>query len=133
MTPEIPRHQVPPREKSRMAIIAAVCAMGVAMNVYIGVSNRVAWGVDYNQFYAASRLAGTGHLYDWDALRKIELETGLIGPTGRLPVVLYGYKTLSRLPYAVARYIWMAVSIAALTVFAAWPGARRLPMLGAMA
>src|ERR1700733_11556185 len=122
MTPEIPRHQVPPREKSRMAIIAAVCAMGVAMNVYIGVLNKVAWGVDYNQFYAASRLAGTGHLYDWDALRKIELATGWIGPTGRLPVVLYGHKILAGFPYPVAQSLWLVVSVGALLFFAAfWP------------
>jgi hypothetical protein len=105
----------------------------LAFNIWLAVQNRTGWGVDFNQFYAASRLAGTGHLYDWDALRKIERENGLEVPTGRLPVVLYGYKTLGSFPYAVARYIWMAVSIAALIVFAAWPGARRLLMTGAMA
>jgi hypothetical protein len=105
----------------------------LAFNIWLAVQNRTGWGVDFNQFYAASRLAGTGHLYDWDALRKVERENGLEVPTGRLPVELYGYKTLSSFPYAVARYIWMAVSIAALMVFAVWPGARRLLMMGALA
>ena len=104
------------------------------MNIYIGVMNKVAWGVDYNQFYSASRLAGTGHLYDWDALRKIELETGLIGPTGRLPVVLYGHKILGSFPYPVAQFLWLAVSVGALLLFAAfWPSTRRRFMLPAVA
>ena len=90
-------------------------------------------GVDFNQFYAASRLVGTGHLYDWDALRRVEIENGFDVPTGRLPVVLYGHKILGSLPYAAARSIWMAGSIAALMVFAtAWPGTQRLLMMVAL-
>jgi hypothetical protein len=98
------------------------------------VRYRAGWGVDFNQFYAASRLAGTGHLYDWDALRKIESENGIEVPTGRLPVVLYGHKILGSLPYAVARSIWAAGGLAALVVFAAaWPGTERLLMMVALA
>jgi hypothetical protein len=83
-------------------------------------------GVDFNQFYAASHLAGTGHLYDWDALRKLEAEHGIAVPTGRLPVVAYGMKVLGRLPYPTARTIWLAADLAALIVFiAAWPGVNR--------
>jgi len=108
--------------------------LGLAFNIWFAALNRTGLGVDFNQFYAASRLAGTGHLYDWNALRKIEAENGLEVPTGRLPVVLYGYKILGSLPYALARDIWMAVSAAALLFFAAaWPGARRLLMLVALA
>ena len=123
------------RNKTAAAIIVAVViALGLAFNIWLAVLNRSGWGVDFNQFYAASRLAGTGHLYDWDALRKIEAEHGFEVPTGRLPVVLYGHKILGSLPYPVARYIWMAGSVAALMVFAAaWPGARRLFMLVALA
>jgi hypothetical protein len=86
------------------------------------------WGIDYNQFYAGSRLAGTGHLYDWEALRTIEVEHGPEVPTGRLPVVLYPHKILSIFPYAVARSIWMGCSIAAFIVLTAWPGAQPLFM-----
>jgi hypothetical protein len=100
----------------------------------MAVLNKAGWGGDYNQFYAASRLAGTGHVYDWDALRKIEAENGLQLLTGRLPVVLYGHKILGSLPYAVARSIWMAGSIAALALFAAfWPAAQRWLMMVALA
>jgi hypothetical protein len=115
-------------------IAALLGALGLAFNIWFAVLNRGGWGIDFNQFYAASRLAGKGHLYDWDALRKIEAENGPEIPTARLPVVLYGHKILGSLPYAVARSIWMAGSIAALMVFAAaWPGARRLLMLVALA
>ncbi|MGD0002345.1 MAG: glycosyltransferase family 87 protein [Bryobacteraceae bacterium] len=108
--------------------------MGLAFNAWVAVCNWPLLGLDFNQFYAASHLAGTGHLYDWDALRKIEVEHGYEVPTARLPVVAYGYKILGGLPYAVARSIWLAGSIAALMVFAlVWPGTRRLFMLAALA
>jgi hypothetical protein len=113
--------------------VAIVITLGLTFNIGLAILNRTGWGVDFNQFYSASRLAGTGHLYDWNALRKIERENGLEVPTGRLPVVIYGFKILGSLPYAAAHYIWMACSLAALVVFAAWPGARRLLMLGALA
>jgi hypothetical protein len=114
--------------------LAAVCTLGLAFNIWMAVLNKAGWGVDYNQFYSASRLAGTGHLYDWDALRKIEAENGLEVPTGRLPVVLYGHRILGSLPYAAARIAWMAGGIGALLVFAAfWPGTRRWLMMAALA
>jgi hypothetical protein len=90
-------------------------------------------GVDFNQFYAASHLAGTGHLYDWDALRKLEVEHGLEVRTGRLPVVAYGMKVLGWLPYSTARGIWLAACAAALIVFAVtWPGANWMVMAVAL-
>src|ERR1035441_7790718 len=114
--------------------IAAVCTLGLAFNIWIAAQNKADWGSDYNQFYAASRLAGTGHVYDWEALRKIEAEHGGELRTGRLPVVLYGHKLLGSLPYAVARSIWMAGSAAALVFLAAfWPGTRRWIMMVALA
>jgi hypothetical protein len=113
--------------------VALVCALGLAFNIWFAVENTAGLGADFNQFYAASRLAGTGHLYDWEALRKVEAENGYQMPTGRLPVELYGFKILGGLPYAAARAIWMAVSIAALLIFAAvWPGTRRLFMMAAL-
>lgn len=122
------------KNTSAVISIALVCALGLAFNTWIAVLNRSGWGVDFNQFYAASHLAGTGHLYDWDALRRVEAKNGFEVPTGRPPVVLYGYKILGSLPYAAARSIWLAGSIGALVVFAAvWPGARRLLMMAALA
>ena len=120
------------RRKATPAAVAvvALCAVGLAFNLWVAVQNKADWGGDYNQFYAASRLAGTGHVYDWEALRKIEAENGPQLLTGRLPVVLYGHKILGSLPYSVARSIWMAGSAAALVLFAAfWPGTRRWLMI----
>jgi hypothetical protein len=114
--------------------LAFVGVVGLAFNIWFAELNRAGWGLDFNQFYSAGRLAGTGHIYDWDALRKLESENGIPMPTGRLPVVLFGHKILSNLPYAEAQYVWLAASIAALLVFAmAWPGTQRLLMMVALA
>ncbi|MBS1854510.1 MAG: DUF2029 domain-containing protein [Acidobacteria bacterium] len=122
------------REHLPAVALAAVCALGLALNIWIALLNQTGLGVDFNQFYSASRLAGTGHLYDWDALRKIEAENGLEVPTGRLPVVIYGYRIFGGLPYTAARATWMVLSIAALAAFAAWwPGARPQWMGAALA
>jgi hypothetical protein len=123
------------RTRRLVAIGAALLAIpGLAFNLWPMLTGWGHWGTDYNQFYSASRLAGTGHLYDLDALRKIEAERGEEVPTARLPVVIYGHKVLGGLPYPVARSIWLASSLAALLAFAAlWPGTRRLPMMLALA
>jgi glycosyl transferase family 87 len=111
----------------------AVIVLGLAFNIGFAVLDRAGWGIDFNQFYSSGRLAGAGHLYDWEALRKIEVENGTGVPTGRLPVVAYGYKLLAWLPYPVAHWIWLAVSLAALGVFAmAWPGVPRQWMIAAL-
>ena len=128
------REALSPKKTPATMAVAFVIALGLAFSIWFAVLNRGDWGVDFNQFYAGSHLVGTGHLYDWDALRKLEAEHGREVPTARLPVVLYGFKILGSLPYAMARFIWMAASIAALLVFAAaWPGARRLLMMIALA
>src|SRR5471030_13033 len=111
-----------------------VCVFGAALNIWLAVQNRTAWGVDFNQFYSASHLAGTGHLYDWDALRKLEMENGPDVPTGRLPVELFGIKIIGWLPYSIAHGLWFAGSLAAMVLFClTWPGAGRLPMVVALA
>lgn len=123
-----------PLRKTAIFGIALVCALGLALNIWFAVLNREGLGVDFNQFYAAGRLAGTGHLYDWDALRKMESENGREVTTGRLPVVLYGYKVFGSVPYRVARAVYMTCSIAALGFFvASWPGTRRLITIVALA
>jgi hypothetical protein len=114
--------------------VAVLGILGLVFNTWFAVLNRAGWGLDFSQFYGASHLAGTGHLYDWDALRTVEGETGFKMPTGRLPVVLYGHKILGNLPYAEAQHVWLAGSIAALIVFAmVWPGTQRLLMMVALA
>jgi len=100
----------------------------------MAINNDTGWGEDFNQFYSASRLAGTGHMYDWDALRRIESENGKEVPTGRLPVVMFGAKVIGWLPYPVARIVWLIASIAALVLCVlAWPGINRPMMALALA
>jgi hypothetical protein len=119
---------------SAVVALAIAIVLGLAFQAGIAVLNKSGWGVDFNQFLAGSRLAGTGHLYEWDALRKLEAAHGPEVPTGRLPVVLYGYKILSGLPYRVAQTVWMALDLAAFVVFAfTWPGAKRTLTLVALA
>jgi len=102
--------------------MTVACLLGLTLTVLAVVFDRSgAFGIDYDQFYSASRLAGTGHLYDWELLRKLEK---VEMPLGRLPVVVYGHKLLGSLPFPVARAIWMAGNIVAFLIFAAiWPGA----------
>lgn len=107
--------------------VALACAAGLGANLWMAVNNRDGFGVDFNQFYAGSRLAGTGSLYNWDALRKLELEHGPPAPLGRLPVVVFGAKLIGWMPFPAARAVWLAGGLVALLVFAlAWPGMNRL-------
>ena len=48
----------------------AVIVLGLAFNIGFAILNRAGWGIDFNQFYSSGRLAGTGHLYEWEALRE---------------------------------------------------------------
>jgi hypothetical protein len=123
------------RKATRVDVVfAAVFALGLGVNIWMALENTADWGIDYNQFYAASRLAGTGHLYDWDALQKAEAENGRFAVlTGRLPVVIYGHRILGSLPYAVAQSMWLAGSVGALFFAAFWPGTGRWPMMIALA
>ncbi len=109
-------------------------ALGAALNLVMALNNTTGWGEDFNQFYSASHLAGTGQLYNWDALRKLEDQNGTEVPTARLPVVIFGVKIVGWLPYATARIVWLVANILALAVFvAAWPGVDRFLMALAIA
>jgi hypothetical protein len=118
-------------------LLAAAVAIGCALGVWI--NHSMIWGagqagMDFNQFYSASRLAGTGHLYDWDALRAVEAENGLPVRSGRLPVVSYGVKAIGWMPFPWALGLWRAASVAALlAVCAIWPGGSRTGFVAAMA
>jgi len=114
-----------------MVAVGVFCALGLTLNIWIAILNSARFGLDYRQFYSASHLVGTGHVYDSDALVK----AGAIGGvTGRLPVVLYGHKLLSGLPRPEARAIWTAVTILAIVAFGAfWPGTGRWLMAAAVA
>src|ERR1041384_4525227 len=79
-------------------VVIGAFILGALLNFWMAVNNNDGWGEDFNQFYSASRLAGTGQMYNWDALRKIESENGKEVPTGRLPVVMYGAKLIAWMP-----------------------------------
>jgi Glycosyltransferase family 87 len=113
---------------------ASICLCGLILNIWIMVIGRIDRGIDFNQFYSAGRLAGTGHLYDWTRLRSLELQRNNEAPTARLPIVAYGHKILGRLPYETARDVWLLASIVALMIAAfIWPDAPRLPTALAIA
>jgi len=113
--------------------IVLLCLPGVVLNLGMAL-HYAADAIDFTQFYAASRLAGTGHLYNWDALRQIEAQYG--GPpipSGRLPVIAYAMRGLSWMPFFPARLAWLAISLGAVLFFAArWPGADRRLMFAAL-
>jgi hypothetical protein len=104
-----------------LALVGVIAMLGMAL------ANSSTWGVDFNQYYAAGKLAGTGHLYDWDAIRPLELERNSKAvPYGRFPVFAFAFKPLSSLPYGLARVLWLCIGIAALACFVAmWPLSRR--------
>jgi hypothetical protein len=109
------------------------CGLGVLVNAQLAFRAGKG-GMDFNQFYAASRLAGTGHLYDWSALSALEAPNGPPIHSGRLPVVSYGVKLIGWMPFPLALVVWRAASVAALlAVCAVWPGANRIGFLAALA
>ncbi len=89
----------------------------------LALANSRTWDVDFNQYYSAGKLVGTGHLYDWDSIRSLELERNVRAvPFGRIPAFAIAFKPLSALPYPVARALWLCCSIAALAGFVyLWP------------
>ena len=110
-----------------------ICGVGLALNLWIAANNSDGWGVDFNQFYSASRLAGTGQLYNWDALRTLEAEHGKEVRTGRIPVVSFAEKLVGWMPYHIAHIVWLVASATALILFALlWPQMNRTMMLTAL-
>src|SRR5579863_326328 len=75
-----------------------VALVGFAFNLVFGLANDTR--VDFNQYYAAGRLVGTGHLYDWDEIRTLELQHNRTAvPCGRIPAFALAFKPISLLPY----------------------------------
>ncbi len=85
--------------------------------------SREAWSVDFGEFYAAGKLLGTGHLYNWPSIRALELQhSHRAVPFARIPAFALFFRPLSALPYSVARRIWLAIGFGALTGFVLlWP------------
>jgi len=102
------------------------CLIGACVCLWIGFS-LFERGSDFNQFYSAAKLAGTGHLYDWSRMQELELRNGEHPiPFGRLPVYAVLLKPLTALSYNAARVAWLLVNLGALIGFAfLWPVRRR--------
>ncbi len=102
------------------------CLMGACICLAMGLS-LIESGSDFNQFYSAAKLAGTGNLYDFGRMQELELRHGPHPiPFGRLPVYGILLKPLTVLTYNYARVAWLLVNLAALIGFAAlWPVGRR--------
>jgi len=100
---------------------------GLAVNATLALLNRGSWNIDFNQYYAAGRLVGTGRLYDWDSIRAVELEhTTRTVTFTRIPAFAVAFKPLTWLPWTAARGIWFGIGIAALAGFVwLWPGINR--------
>jgi hypothetical protein len=111
----------------RKLALTFLALSGVAVMLALAFGNRSAWSVDFNQYYAAGSLAGTGHLYDWPAIQARELEHGARAvPFGRLPAFALAMKPFSALPYSIARGLFLALELAALAGFVwLWPFPRR--------
>ena len=80
---------------------------------------------DFVEFYAAGKLAGTGHLYDYPVIRDVEIKNdqGILGlPFLRLPIEAWLLKPISLLPFKTARVSWFVISvIAAMSCVVLWP------------
>jgi hypothetical protein len=104
-------------------LLLGCAAAGLALNGWIAFANRDTWDVDFNQYYSAGKLVGTGRLYDRDAIVALQLERNPRAvPFGRIPAFAVAFKPLSALPWPVARGIWFFLSVAALVGFVLlWP------------
>jgi hypothetical protein len=113
--------------RRRNLLLVACGFAGLAVNCLLALANSSTWDVDFNQYYSAGKLAGTGHLYDWDSIRSLELERNVRAvPFGRIPAFAIAFKPLSALPYPVARALWLCCGIAALAGFVyLWPFSSR--------
>ena len=88
---------------------------GIAFNGVLAVANSASWDVDFNQYYAAAKLVGSGDLYNWDAIRSLQRQRNETAvPFGRLPAFAYAFKPLSALPYSLARVLWLCAGVGAL-------------------
>jgi hypothetical protein len=108
------------------AVWRVTCLMGAAVCLWMGFS-LFERGTDFNQFYAAAQLAGSGHLYDFESIQALELQhSNHPIPFGRFPVYAVLMKPLTVFGYRYARGIWMLINLAAMAGFALlWPSGRR--------
>lgn len=113
--------------KSRFSLrVVLVCLLGAWLFPWMGLTIPEP-GTDFNQFYAAGKLAGTGQLYNFERVQELERpHKQTMVPYGRLPFYAVLFKPLTLLPFDWARIAWAAVNLAALGAFGLlWPAVRR--------
>jgi Glycosyltransferase family 87 len=110
-------------------VVLCLVGSGLLFASLIPERNAVGGG-DFLALYSGARLVGSGHMYDPQAVRKVQVET--ISKYGkallftRIPCFGLFLWPLAQLPYATAKYIWISLQL--LAVIAAvwlWPGSRR--------
>lgn len=103
------------QRRAQRFFLASLCVFGVMIYAFIEsywTGNR---GADFNQFYSAARLAGTGRLYDWDALQQLERRNySSMVPYIRVPLYAYLFKPIAWLPWQQARVVWWLVNALAI-------------------
>ena len=110
----------------RTKYVIAAAGIIVCFSLCTAVIERYAaagWqGDDFVEFYAAGRLAGSGHLYDGEALKRVEAQyrPGIFSaPFLRLPFYAWALKPLTVLDYSTARGIWLLLGVLAVGVVVA--------------
>jgi Glycosyltransferase family 87 len=112
------------------ATMVMACLLGAFLFPWMGRTIPEP-GTDFNQFYAAGKLAGTGQLYNFERIQELERpHKQTLVPFGRLPFYAAVFKVFTLLPYGWARIAWGVVNLAALGAFALlWPAGRRQDLL----
>ncbi|MEK7753646.1 MAG: glycosyltransferase family 87 protein [Acidobacteriota bacterium] len=110
-----------------------LCVTGVSFFLW-AVLDSESRDVDFNQFYAAGKLAGASRLYNWPAIRELELaHHNKAVPFGRLPAYAGVLKLLTYLEHERARVVWLAANTICLIAFAfLWPFQCRTGVLAAL-
>ncbi len=119
--------------RGQRILVATACLLGLAVNAcawlpfvpyFFARGNN-----DFVSTYVGATLAGSGKLYNADAVSRVEANLGdsaqaLMFP--RFPYYAALISPLRRLSYLHAYWVWQCVSLAALWAFVAfWPAPRR--------
>jgi hypothetical protein len=111
---------------TRLTILACGLAASLAIGFHVAEP-----GADFNCFYSAAKLVGTGHLYDWNRMQEVASpHAATLLHYGRLPFYAFTTKWMPALPFGLAQLIWLLLSIGALIAFAAlWPVEHRADLI----
>src|SRR5690349_130194 len=124
------------RRRYAIYVIAGVAGLAAMAGTLAPDWENIRQGLnDFPAFYAPPRLLATGQLYSSPAF--LAQQQQILGRTNqhtahfiRLPYLAVGLAPLALLPYPVAYGMWLALSAAALIVFAWWwPGRRELALV----